>query len=138
MFDWKKFRNSFVYITPDLKDNTTKRFKFSFPRVTGYIIIYTFFSWMLLILILGVTPVKDFLFVLDEKEYKEQALKVEELQNKVAFLTNELQEIASTNEKMKFAVELAQRDSIDSTNSLYDSLRVPINKKIKGLYWYSS
>ena len=129
--DWNKLRNSFVYITPHLFDNTTRRFKFSLARMLGYISIYTFFSWLIFIMILGVTPLKDFLFVLDEKEYQEQTSKVQDLQDKVAFLTKELQKFASTNERIKLAMKLAEKDSIDSANAIYDSLKKPIFNKLR-------
>ena len=129
--DWKKLRNSFIFITPNLPETATKRYKFSLLRIAGYAAIYTFFSWMLLILILGVTPLKNFLFILDEKEFQTQKEKVIELQQKVEFLTKELQTVASTNERMKFAMKLAQQDSVDSTSALYDTLRSNINKKLK-------
>ena len=131
LIDWKKFRNTFIYITPNLPDKTTKRYKFSVPRIIGYFLIYTFFSWLILILILGITPLKNFIFVLDKEEFKAQSEKIEDLQHRVAILTAELQTLASTNERMKYAVKLAQQDSIDSTNTLYDTLRAPINKKLK-------
>ena len=131
LFDWKKFRNITIYITPNFPDKTTKRYKFSLPRIIGYFIIYTFFAWLIFILILGVTPIKNFIFVLDQEEYKTQTEKLEDLQRRVAVLTAELQNIASTNERMKYAVKLARQDSVDSTNALYDTLRAPINKKLK-------
>ena len=130
-FDWRKFRNSYIFITPNLPETATKRYKFSLLRIAGYTAIYTFFSWLLLILILGITPIKNFLFVLDEKEFQSQKEKVIELQHKVEFLTNELQSVASTNERMKYAMKLAKQDSVDSTNALYDTLRSNINKKLK-------
>ncbi len=130
-FDWEKFRRTQIYITPDLPEKATKRYKFSMLRIIGYGLIYTFFSWMLLILILGVTPLKDFLFVLDEKEFKVQAEKVAELQEKVSLLTNQLQQVASTNEKMRYAMQLAKQDSSIKNKSVYDTLKKPINKQIK-------
>ncbi len=130
-FEWEKFRKTQIYITPDLPEMATKRYKFSLLRIIGYGLIYTFFSWMLLILILGVTPLKDFLFVLDEKEFKVQAEKVAELQEKVSILTSQLQEVASTNEKMKYAMQLAMHDSSKKREAVYDTLKKPINKKIK-------
>jgi murein DD-endopeptidase MepM/ murein hydrolase activator NlpD len=130
-FDWKKFRNSSIYVTHNLPETPTERYKISMLRVAGYIAIYTFFSWMVLILILGITPLKDFLFVLDEQEFKIQAEKAEDLQKKVEILTAQLQKIASSNEKMKYAMKLAQQDSTDSTNNIYKKLKKPINTKLE-------
>lgn len=130
-FSWKYLRDSSFLITPNLPVKATKNYKFSMLRIIAYMLIYTFFSWMVLILILGTTPLKDFLFVLDNKELKVQTEKINDLQAKVNLLTYQLQSISSTNERMKFALELARQDSIDSTNAIYDSLRSNIGRKIK-------
>lgn len=130
LFDWKKFRNTNIFITPDLPEKATKRYKFSLLRIGGYVFIYTFISWLVLILILGITPLKDVLFVLDQKEYQIQVQKVADLQEQVLFLTTELQKVASTNEKMKYAIKLAQGDSLDSSSAFYDTLKKPIKNKL--------
>jgi len=129
--EWHKFRNSHIYFTHDLPETATKRYKFSLLRISGYVVIYTFFSWLFLILILGITPLKNFLFVLDQEEFKSQKEKVVELKEKVEFLTAQLQTIATVNERMKYAMKLAQKDTLDYTSTLYDTLRSNINKKLK-------
>jgi murein DD-endopeptidase MepM/ murein hydrolase activator NlpD len=48
---------------------------------------------------------------------------VKELEGKVVFLTHQLEKLASTNEKLKYAIILASTDSLDSTAAIYDSLR---------------
>ena len=60
-----------------------------------------------MIIILTVTPLKDYVFVIDNSDLKAQTEKIKELQNKVVVLTDQLQELASTNERMRYAMKLA-------------------------------
>jgi len=129
-FNLDTIKKIFVVITPNIPDSSTKTYKFSFFRSIGYILIYTLISWLVLIFILSVTPLKDFLFVLDNQELIAQRKKINELQEKVRILTNELEDISSTNEKIKYALKLAHRDSSDTSKSIYDTLRKKITKKI--------
>lgn len=130
-FNLDFIKKSSIYITPNFPETSTTRYKLSLLRSAAYIILYTIVAWFILIFILSVTPIKDFLFVLDNQELKIQREKINELQNKVDELTNTLQVIANTNERMKYAIELAAKDSIKSNDSLYERLKKPISKKIE-------
>lgn len=130
-FNLENLRNSSFHITPNLPIITTKRYKYSIIRLAAYLGVYTILAWLVLIFILSITPLKDFLFVIDNNELKTQREKIQILQNRVESLTSQLQNIASTNERMKYAMMLAEKDSVKSNDALYDSLRKPINKKIK-------
>lgn len=130
-FNLENIKNSSFYFTPNLPVITTKRYKFSVLRAAGYISIYTLAVWFLLIIILTITPLKDYLFVIDNHELKAQTEKIKELQNRVVVLTDQLQELASTNERVRYAMKLARRDSIKSNDALYDTLKKKIDKKIK-------
>lgn len=129
-FNWDFIRKTTFHITPNYPDSSTKNYKFSVLRLAVYTLIYTFIAWLVLIFILSVTPLKEFIFVLDNQELIEQKNKINELQSKVEVLTEQLQKIASTNERMKYALRLAKTDSINPSNPLYDTLKKTINKKL--------
>ncbi len=100
-------------------------------KFIGITALYTLASWIVLILILSITPLKDFLFVISNSEIKTQTEKIQQLQERVSVLSEQLQTLASTNERLKYVIKLAQRDSIKPTDPLYDTLRKPINKNLK-------
>src|SRR3989339_34989 len=129
-FNLENIKNSSFYFTPNLPIITTKRYKFSILRAAAYISIYTIAVWILMIVILTVTPPKDYVFVINNSDLKAQTEIIKELQNKVVVLTDQLQELASTNERMRYAMKLAGRDSIKPNDALYDTLRKKIDKKI--------
>lgn len=128
---FENFKNSSIYITPNLPIVTTKRYKFSLLRITAYITIYTLAAWLFLVLILSITPLKDFVFVVDNAELQIHKQKVEQLQQKVILLSEQLQTVASTNEKIRYALKLAKSDSIKSNDPIYDTLKKPVTKKLK-------
>lgn len=129
-FNLENIKNSSFYFTPNLPIITTKRYKFSIIRAAAYVSIYTIAVWFLLIIILTITPLKDYVFVIDNNDLKVQTEKIKELQNRVVVLTDQLQELASTNERMRYAIKLAGRDSIKPNDALYDTMRKKIDKKI--------
>jgi len=129
-FNFDNIKNSSFHITPNFPIITTKRYKFSILRVAAYLGIYTIVAWFILIIVLTITPLKDYVFVIDNSDLKAQTEKIKELQNKVVVLTDQLQELASTNERMRYAMKLAGRDSIKSNDALYDTLRKKIDKKL--------
>ena len=129
-FNFDNIKNSSFHITPNFPIITTKRYKFSILRVAAYLGVYTIVAWFILIIILTITPLKDYVFVIDNNDLKAQTEKIKELQSKVVVLTDQLQELASTNERMRYAMKLAGRDSIKPNDALYDTLRKKIDKKI--------
>jgi len=132
--NWFKFdylRKISIYITPNIPDTSTKSYKFSLFRTIFYVVLYTCVAWLVFIFIMSVTPLKDFIFVIDNQEIIEQRKKITDLQSKVEVLSNQLQSILSTNERMKFALKLAKKDSAKADDPIYDSLKNTINKKLE-------
>lgn len=128
--DLSFFKKISVIITPNIPDKSTNTYKLSLLRGSAYILLYTLIAWLFLIFILSVTPIKDFLFVLDNQELIEQREKINVLQENVNKLTRELEKIVVIKERMKHAMILAEKDSIDSQSKLYDTLQTKIQKKI--------
>lgn len=120
---FKNFRKSSVYITPNFPSTITKRYKFKLGRVIFIILLYSIFVSIVAATVLALTPAKKLLFLVENDELQLQAERIEELERKVVFLSNELQKMASSNNKLKYAVMLATIDSLDSTSAVYDSLR---------------
>lgn len=129
-FNFQEIKNSSIHITPNLPIITTKRYKLGFLKLASYISLYTIAAWLILIIILAITPLKDFLFVVDNSELKAQTEKIQLLQNKVLILTNQLQSLSSSNERIRLAIRLAQKDSAKANDKIYDTLKNRVDKKI--------
>lgn len=118
----KDLKKSSVYITPNFPVLQTKRYKFSFYSVLVSIVGYSLFVTIVVILILIFSPARNVVFFFENEKLDAQVNKVKELEGKVVFLTHQLEKLASTNEKLKYAIILASTDSLDSTAAIYDSL----------------
>ncbi len=129
-FNFQELKNSSFYITPNLPIITTKRYKFSVLRAAAYLALYTLGAWMFLIFIFSITSIKDYIFVFNNSELKLQTEKINELQNRVLVLSDQLQNLASTNERMRYVLKLSNKDSLKPNDALYDTLRKKIDKKI--------
>jgi murein DD-endopeptidase MepM/ murein hydrolase activator NlpD len=130
-FNFHNIKNSSFHVTPNLPIETTKRYKISIVKLAAYLSLYTLFAWLVLLVIISVTPLKDVLVVINNSELKAQTEKIQQLQDRVISLTEQLQTLASANEKIKYAIKLAQKDSTKSNDAIYDTLRKPIYKKVQ-------
>jgi murein DD-endopeptidase MepM/ murein hydrolase activator NlpD len=129
-FNFQELKNSSLFITPNLPAITTKRYKFSALRLAAYLGLYTIGAWIFLIFILSITSLKDYIFVIDNSELKVQTEKINDLQNRVLVLSEQLQDLASTNERMRIALKLAKKDSVRTNDATVDTLKKRIDKKI--------
>ena len=126
----QKILNAVVFITPNFGDSETVRYKFKSTKILLWIFTYTLAIAVLTTIILGITPLRNIVFHFDNKELKLQAEKTVELETKIRFLTKELESIASTNQKLKYAFLLASSDSLDTNSIPYDSLKYEPNKNL--------
>ncbi len=121
--DIKKLKNAIIYITPNFSGTETVRYKLKISKIIFWVVSYTLAISFLTIIIVGVTPVKNWLYYFEHKELKKQAEKTVELEKKVFYLSKELESLSSTNKKLKMAFMLGTVDSLDSTSAIYDSLK---------------
>lgn len=123
LFSLENLKKSSIYITPNFPTLITRRYKFSFFVVVGFILIYTLTVAIVVSIIITLSPAREIVLLLESQKLDEQSLRIGELENQVVFLTHELETMASSNRRLKYAIILANTDSLDSTAAIYDSLR---------------
>lgn len=124
-----EYKDASIYITPQFPDlHETKRWKFTFFGSLLIIGAYTVTIALFTTLILFFTPAKDFIFTIESKEMAAQKERVKELETKVYVLTKEMERFVSANRKLKMAIMLGTKDTVD--NNFYDSLRSFKNNKV--------
>lgn len=121
-------KNSAIYITPHFPDKETKRWKFTFLGSVFIIAAYTITIAFVVTLLLFLTPAKDFIFTIEGKEMTAQKERVKELETKVFVLEKEMERFVSTNRRLKMAIMLGTKDTVDA--KYYDSLRTYKNKTV--------
>ena len=129
IFNLENIKKSSVYITPNFPAIQTRRFKFSLQQIIFVIFGYTFFVMLLVVTILALTPAKEIIFILENEELTKQAGRIEELEKKVLFLRSNLETLASTNEKMRYALMLGGIDTLESIQSAQDTIKTEESDK---------
>ena len=127
---FRKILEAVVFITPNFGDSETVRYKVKSKSIFLWVLLYTLLTAVITTLLLGLTPLKNYVFHFDNQELKIQAEKSVELENKIIFLTQELEKISSTNQKLKYAFILATSDSLDTNSVPYDSLKYEPNENL--------
>ena len=132
-------RKSTVYITPNFPAITTKRYKVSVYRILGIMMLYTLLITIVVSSIIALTPIKRFVFILENEQLATESAKLDALEEKIVFLATQLRDVSSANKKLEYALILADSaDSLDSNSAVYDSLRqnldeiVPVEGNVFG------
>ncbi len=135
---WKEIKAAAIYVTPHLPMLQVKRYKFSLLSAYLWVTLFVFINWFLLLIILAVTPLKEYVFAIDNEALYEQASKIDLLEKKVRFLRNELEHIVDSETKLKYNLILGGVDTILvndkklEKDKIIDSLKKEIKtKKIK-------
>lgn len=122
-FKLSDIKKSSVYITPNLPIIETKRYKLKIQTIFSIALIYSLFVSVFVVTILALTPAKNLIFLFENEKLQEQTQQIKILEDKLLFLSGELDQIVSKNRKLKYAMMLAEGDSIDTTSAIYDSLK---------------
>lgn len=122
-FKLSDLKKSSVYITPNFPVISTKRYKFKIQTVAGAILLYSLVVAVIVITLLAITPAKKVIFIFEKEKIENQAYQIKQLEEKLLFLSSELNKVASKNKKLQYAMMLANGDSVDTTSALYDSLK---------------
>ncbi len=96
----------------------------SLARLLFIILWYSFTIAIITITILALTPAKKWIFFIENEELVVQEKRIKNLERQIYTLTQEINEIAATNKKLKYALILAGADSTKPDSSIYDSLRI--------------
>ena len=126
----KKIKNFFILIIPGQSTAETKPHKFSMGKVVGILIGYTFVISFLGYLFFSFTPISNIFFPKTKTFSPRDIEKINELNNKMEFLTRELEDLKSTNEKLRNAIMLGDSSIIESLNVKHDA--TSLRKKAGG------
>lgn len=124
----KNILKATIFVTPSLPNGETNRYKLKASTLLLGLASYTIAISIITAIILGVSPLKNYLFYFENQELKTQAKKTIELEAKIKYLVSELNSISSTNKKLEYAILLATSDSLDTNSAVYDSLKFESQK----------
>lgn len=118
---FNKFKSFFVLIIPEQSSSDTKSHKFSLSKIIvillGYSLVISFLGYIFF----SVTPVGELFFPKEKTFSEEEIARINELNNRMIFLSRELEELKSTNQKLRHAIMLGDSSVIESLNIKYDT-----------------
>lgn len=129
-FSIKELRKSSLYVTPNLPDIQTKRYKFNLLNLLALLVFYTSVIVGITVFILMITPSEKLIFLFENSKLAQQQEKIIELEKKVLYLNNELNHISSVSNNLNRAIRLGLVDSVDSNSAIYDSLQSESEKNL--------
>ncbi len=121
----KNIKSYYVIIIPESTGTGSKTRRFKSNHLIYLLIIYTVFSAFAGFILLSLSPVNTLIFPGNSSLSKKDMQTVNQLNIRMLFLSRELENLKSTNEKLKYAIILG-----DST--LADSLRKDRNETKEG------
>jgi murein DD-endopeptidase MepM/ murein hydrolase activator NlpD len=137
----KKIKNFFILIIPGQSASDAKSRKFSLTKVFGILLGYTLLISFLGYLFFSITPIGNIFFP-KTKTFSDQDIEIiNELNNRMVFLSRELEDLKSTNEKLRNAIMLGDSSVIKSldinadTSSLKKKAGGSILSVIKDLFF---
>lgn len=133
----KKIKSFSLIIIPDQSGVQAKQFEFKLGTIVSIVSFYTFFVLVIGFLVFDVAPLGRMMGLNSPTLSKEDIKKVEMLNRQMLFLSRELSELKSINQRLKDAIFLGDSTLADSLlnikkNNSQDSLSISKNKQFKG------
>jgi len=129
---FKNVKNYYVVIIPESSGSSskTRRFKSSYLILSG--LLYTVVVAFLGFVIFTFSPVNTLVFPGNSSLSKKDMKTVNQLNTRMLFLGRELENLKSTNERLKYAIILGDSSLIDSLKSTKKDSREGNNGKFGG------
>lgn len=140
----KNLKSFSVLVTSDNPSLSTKTHSISVARILAYVGVYTIVVAFLVSMVFLFTPVRDLIATKSSALTKEERALLEELGHKLIYLNNEVENLRSTNQKLKKAIEMGDPSIINTPDKQEESKKPKvagnitfiINKIFAELGWF--
>lgn len=130
--DLINIKNLLVITVSDKPSSESTKFSLSSKKLLTIFIIYSLFIFVAGFLIINLTPLSKVFYSVDYYYQKEEQQKFVELNKKLFFLSKEIEELKTTNERLKYAIMLGDstifKPEVDSMKNNNPNLK----KKVQG------
>ncbi len=128
----KEIRSFSFLIVPDQSGMQAKSHKLSIQKIAMLLVSYSILVFFISYLILAFTPVGYIMNVSGVTLSKEDMAEVKTLNERMIFLAREVEQMKSTNEKLRYAIFLGDSVAIDSLTRSDSSENMP-KQKVKSI-----
>ena len=130
--DLKNIKNLLVITVSDKPSSESTKFSLSSKKLLTIFIIYSLFVFVAGFLIINLTPLSKIFYSVDYYYQKEEQQKFVELNKKLFFLSKEIEELKTTNERLKYAIMLGDSTIFKSEVDSMKNNDLNLKKKVEG------
>jgi len=126
----KEIRSVSILVVPEESGMKAKSRRFSIQLIAAIIVSYSLFIFIISYILLAFTPIGNLLNFSGKPLSKEDMQEVKILNERMIFLAKEVEQMKSTNEKLRYAIFLGDSAAIDSLARL-DSVKKNAEQPMK-------
>jgi murein DD-endopeptidase MepM/ murein hydrolase activator NlpD len=130
--DLRYIKNILIITSSEKPSAESKRINISLRALVSILALYSFFIFVAGFLIINLTPLSKMFYTEDFYYQKEEKVKLIELNKKVSFLSKEIENLKSTNERLKYAIILGDSNLFKEGTDSLKLNRQKIKKKVDG------
>ncbi len=143
----KNLKSFSVLVTSDNPSLSTKTHSISISRIITFVAVYTLFVALFVSMIFIFSPIRNMIATKSSALTKEERALLEELGSKLIFLNSEVENLRSTNQKLRKAIEMGDPSILNAPDKKEDNSNKPkaagninliINKIFADLGWFDS
>ncbi|MGB8320906.1 MAG: M23 family metallopeptidase, partial [Ignavibacteriaceae bacterium] len=128
----KNIKSYYIVIIPESSGSSSKTRRFKSGYLISFAILYTVIVAFLGFVIFTYSPVNTLVFPGNSSLSKKDMLTVNQLNTRMLFLGRELENLKTTNERLKYAIILGDSSLIDSLKNIKSDSREGNNGKFGG------
>ncbi|MEO8399527.1 MAG: M23 family metallopeptidase [Ignavibacteriaceae bacterium] len=125
----KNLKGFSINVITDPSELAAKQYRMTTKKAVSYVLIYSFIVAFIGFLFFSFTPVQNIFFPSQSNLSSSDLEMVNELNKKMNFLTRELENLKSTNERLRYAIMLGDSTLLDSLK--YDKKKNGGSNKLK-------
>jgi murein DD-endopeptidase MepM/ murein hydrolase activator NlpD len=128
----RNIKNLLIITFSEKPSSESSRLNISAKKLLIVFIFYSLLIFVLGFLMINLTPLSKIFYSEDYYYQKEEQQKFLELNKKLLFLSSEIEELKTTNEKLKYAIMLGDSSILKPGNDSVKSTKQKLIKKVEG------
>jgi len=130
--DIKNIKNLLIITFSDKPSFEGSKFNISFKKLLAIFFIYSSVLFVGGFLIINLTPLSKIFYSEDYYYQIEEQEKYLELNKKLLFLSKEIEDLKTTNERLRYAIMLGDSNLVNPTNDSVKNYNQKLKKKVEG------
>jgi len=130
--NFRNIKNILIITFSEKPSSESNRLNISAKKLFAVLVFYSFVIFVSGFLIINLTPLSKIFYSEDYYYQKEEQQKFLELNKKLLFLSREIEELKTTNERLKYAIMIGDSSILKPANDSVKSNSQKTRKKVEG------